>query len=92
MVNLRWSQLAFLSFHHCSRDQASVSTCGLDGKLLPLHWLQKSEGGWGQDCAPEAGSASMVLSGISGGLCLRLTLPVCYKFSHQVLGNDISVY
>ena len=45
MVNLQWSQLAFLFFHHCSRDQATVSTWGLNRKLLPLR-LQKSEGQW----------------------------------------------
>lgn len=51
---------------------------------------------WGQGCASGAGSASMVLSGISGAggdsfVSLRLTFSVCYKFSHEVLGNDVSV-
>ena len=100
MVNLQWSQLAFLFFHHCSRDQAAVSTCGLDRKLLPLHRLQKSKG---QGCrgggrAVHQGPAVLPWSsqGFRGHrgdsfVSLRLTFSVCHKFSHEVLGTDVSV-
>lgn len=86
------SGVNFLSFvFRCYRDQGTITTCGLDRKLLTSHQKQKGRGQErlvaGEDWPTEAGGTFLVLSGVAPwrwwSICVsHATFPVCYKFSN----------